>query len=178
MDIESDVEENISIEAEGEIFVVAKQLWEDRSAREFLLVLCRKAGNEQMLKIEAKIKISIEYPLRAPLFNLRLLLDDSRSSYECYNELRAMESEINLHIFKIISMDNEDFILAHQIRCLAMLFDLHFDTRFGKRNSSVIDAGLGKVVNDSLLARVRRGRDRRSLLSWKGGSGFMAALND
>ncbi|KAI0495553.1 hypothetical protein KFK09_021854 [Dendrobium nobile] len=168
LDMESDVEEKVCIESETDIVGAIEEPWVDHSAREFHLVLCRKDGNEQMLKLEATVKISIEYPLRAPFFKLRLSPDGSQDSFECFNELRAMESEVNLHILNMLSVDSENYVLAHQIRCLAMLFDLHFNTAYEKRKSnSVIDAGLCIPFNDNLLGRVVRGRDRRRMLSWK-----------
>ena len=77
--------------------------------------------------------------------------------------------QVNLHILKILPLECENYILAHQVHCLAMLFDFHLDAKNGKRMStSVIDVGLCKPVSGTLLARSIRGRDRRKMLSWKG----------
>lgn len=77
--------------------------------------------------------------------------------------------QVNLHILKILQLDHENYILAHQIRCLVMLFDFNFDLHDEKRkNTSVIDVGLCKPVSGTILARSVRGRDRRKMISWNG----------
>ncbi|XP_057853680.1 THO complex subunit 5A isoform X3 [Cryptomeria japonica] len=90
--------------------------WEDFSVREFCLIYRREdASRQKPVDLEAKVKISMEYPLRPPLFQLRLLSDslkpslpDTRvgvldvsdatvtgaSGFEWYNELRTMEAEV------------------------------------------------------------------------------------
>ncbi|KAK8970678.1 hypothetical protein KSP40_PGU021461 [Platanthera guangdongensis] len=169
VDMESDVEDQMCIELETEIVDVIEKPWVDHAAKEFHLVLCRKDGKERILKLEAKVQISIEYPLRSPIFILRFSSEGSQGLCESYNELREMESEVNLHILKMLSVDHENYVLAHQIRCLAMLFDLHFNTLYEQqKSSSDVDTELYKPLHDSLPARVVRGRDRRRMLSWKG----------
>lgn len=73
-------------------------------------------------------------------------------------------------MLKLIPPEEEDYVLAHQVRYLAMLFDYYTDgaSCSKKRNSnSVVDVGLCKPVNGELVARSHRGRDRRKLISWK-----------
>jgi len=42
--------------------------------------------------------------------------------------------------------------LTHQVMCLAMLFDMHFDEDYEKRKvTSVIDVGLCKPVSGTML---------------------------
>jgi len=71
----------------------------------------------------------------------------------------------------MLPADQENYILSHQVRCLAMLLDYYMDETFPsseKRNStSVVDVGLSKPVSGRLLARSFRGRDRRKTISWK-----------
>jgi THO complex subunit 5 len=124
------------------------------------------------MMLEAKIKISMEYPLRPPLFTLNMFGEnlEEAADFEWYNELRAMEAEVNVHIVKKIPLDEEEYILSHQIACLAMLFDLYTDEEgLEKKNNSnwVVDVGLCKPVNGSLVARSFRGRDRRKMISSK-----------
>ncbi|KAJ6795350.1 THO complex subunit 5B [Iris pallida] len=169
LESESDLEEQLctDTEAENVSFTVEKP-WEEYGAREFHLVLGRKDRNEQMIKLEAKVKICREYPLRPPFFILSLSVDGEQVRFEWFNELRAMEAEVNHHILRILPLECENYVLAHQVHYLAMLFDFHCDTRNEKRKStSVIDVGLCKPVSGSLLARSVRGRDRRKMLSWK-----------
>ncbi|KAH7655597.1 THO complex subunit 5 protein [Dioscorea alata] len=166
IDSESDVEEQV-FDQETEILrTVSEKPWEDFAAREFLLVLTRKDKTEQIVMLEAKVKISIEYPLRPPLFQLKLSGADRQGSW--HNELRAMEAEVNLHILRHLPPDYENYILAHQVHCLAMLFDFQFESRPDKRKSSVIDVGLCEPVSGSIVSRSFRGRDRRKIISWKG----------
>ncbi|KAM7521007.1 hypothetical protein LguiB_019969 [Lonicera macranthoides] len=152
--------------------------WVDYGVQEYCLVLTRKVDNgERSTKLEAKIKISMEYPLRPPLFSVSMYnasVGENQSEsdgFECYNELCAMEAEVNVYIVKMIPSDEENFILSHQICCLAMLFDLYMDEGaecLEKRKSTcVVDVGLCKPVNGSLIARSFRGRDRRKMISWK-----------
>lgn len=72
----------------------------------------------------------------------------------------------------MLPVDQENYILSHQVRCLAMLLDYYMDetspSSDSKRNSmSVVDVGLSKPISGRLLARSFRGRDRRKMISWK-----------
>ncbi|KAG6509070.1 THO complex subunit 5A-like [Zingiber officinale] len=142
---------------------VVSNPWEDSAAKEFDFILGRNHGKDSVVKLNTKVKISIEYPLRPPIFSLSI--DSGRS--EWYNVLRAMEAELNLHILRVLPLNHENFILAHQIRCLAMLFDFHFDKHDAKRKStSVMDVGLCTPISGMILTRSVRGRDRRKMISW------------
>lgn len=72
-------------------------------------------------------------------------------------------------MLKMLPLDQENYILAHQVCCLAMLFDYLMDeaSPCEKKGTSVIDVGLCKPVSGRLLARSLRGRDRRKMISWK-----------
>lgn len=78
---------------------------------------------------------------------------------------------MNLHMLKIVPPDQENYLLSHQIRCLAMLFDYYVDdpSPDSKRGTatSVVDVGLCKPVDGKLLVRSFRGRDHRKMISWK-----------
>lgn len=80
---------------------------------------------------------------------------------------------MNLHILKhLLSSEQETGILAHQVRCLAMLFDFQFNelqtrSQTMMKSSSVIDVGLCKPVTGNITSRSVRGRDRRKIASWK-----------
>ncbi|MED6218735.1 hypothetical protein PIB30_029183 [Stylosanthes scabra] len=152
--------------------------WMDCGVKEFSLVLSRKpSADESNVNLEAKINISMEYPLRPPLFVLSLRFRSTGENHyqndglEWYNELRAMEAEVNLHIIKMLPIDQQNYVLAHQVRCLAMLFDRYLDdaSPTSERTSSttLVDVGLCKPVTGSFLARSFRGRDRRKMISWK-----------
>ncbi|KFK31773.1 hypothetical protein AALP_AA6G156800 [Arabis alpina] len=150
--------------------------WVDYGAREFALVFSRKTDGGNVWKLEATVKISMEYPLRPPLFSLSLHAsssgnDNRTNESDHYNELRAMEAEVNLHMLKIVPPHQENYLLSHQIRCLAMLFDYYVDdpSPDSKRgtSTSVVDVGLCKPVDGKLLVRSFRGRDHRKMISWK-----------
>ncbi|XP_077212979.1 THO complex, subunit 5 [Tasmannia lanceolata] len=194
VDSESDPEEPVYNDPEAEnvasigLCDIIDRSWEDYGVREFNLVLSgRMDGNERNVNLEAKIKISMEYPLRPPLFTLSLSTtipgdissneaqDESlpcgKNGVKWCNELRAMEAEVNLHILKMLPLDYENHILAHQVHCLAMLFDFQMDQQSSfsgtRKSTSVIDVGLCKPVSGTILARSFRGRDRRKMISWK-----------
>ncbi|XP_051192497.1 THO complex subunit 5A isoform X2 [Lolium perenne] len=142
--------------------------WEDYASREFTMVLSKTLTNGPKVMLEAKIKISMEYPLRPPLFRLQLISENT-VALKWHNDLRAMEAEVNLHILRDLSVSCEDYILTHQVMCLAMLFDMHFDEGNEKRKvTSVIDVGLCKPVSGTMLTRSVRGRDRRHTIYWRG----------
>ncbi|KAF8730284.1 hypothetical protein HU200_017267 [Digitaria exilis] len=148
--------------------LIIDKSWEDYASKEFTMVLSKAMKNGPKVMLEAKVKISMEYPLRPPLFGLRLLSDKSET-LKWHNDLRAMESEVNLHILRSLPSSCEDYILAHQVMCLAMLFDMHFDEDYEKRKvTSVIDVGLCKPVSGTMLTRSVRGRDRRQTIYWRG----------
>lgn len=78
--------------------------------------------------------------------------------------------QVNIHIMRTIPFDEENFVLGHQVLCLAMLFDFFFsdgNLSSERRHTSVIDVGLCKPVNGELASRSFRGRDRRKMISWK-----------
>jgi len=77
--------------------------------------------------------------------------------------------QVNLHILRSLPPSYEDYILTHQVMCLAMLFDMHFDEESEKRKvTSVIDVGLCKPVSGTMITRSVRGRDRRQTIYWRG----------
>ncbi|KAI3908583.1 hypothetical protein MKX01_025577 [Papaver californicum] len=184
IDNESDVDESTQIEPEmdrlASIAEVVDNSWEDYGIKEFLLVLSKKFDKyEKTINLEGKIKISMEYPVRPPLFTLSLhsIMPGEKSSSsrkddtDCYNELRAMEAEVNLHILNILPLDCENYILAHQVSFLAMLFDFYFNeappSSEGRKSTSVVNVGLCNLASGSILSRSFRGRDRRKMISWK-----------
>ncbi|KAL1198679.1 THO complex subunit 5B [Cardamine amara subsp. amara] len=151
--------------------------WVDYGTREFALVFSRKTDGGKLCKLEATVQISMEYPLRPPFFSLSLHAssasgnENGTNESDHYNELRAMEAEVNLHMLKIVPSDQENYLLSHQIRCLAMLFDYYVDdpSPDSKRGTAttVVDVGLCKPVDGKLLVRSFRGRDHRKMISWK-----------
>ncbi|CAM0943905.1 unnamed protein product [Alopecurus aequalis] len=148
--------------------VTIDRSWEDYASREFTMVLSKTLINGPKVMLEAKIKISMEYPLRPPLFRLQLISENTEA-LKWHNDLRAMEAEVNLHILRVLPASYEDYILTHQVLCLAMLFDMHFDEDREKRKvTSVIDVGLCKPVSGTMLTRSVRGRDRRHTIYWRG----------
>lgn len=180
LDIDSDEEDiaplelEVEDEASGQCHKMAEKLWVNYGVKEFSLVLSRNMNDkERNVKLEAKIKISMEYPLRPPLFALSLYSigekKDVADGSEWCNELRAMEAEINLHVLRMLPLDQENYTIAHQVRCLAMLFDYFMDeaSPCQKMTTSVVDVGLCKPVIGRLLARAFRGRDHRKMISWK-----------
>lgn len=184
LDTDTDQDEPAYIEPEAEnttsiqYYEMAKNLWVEYGVREFCLVFTRNMDTDKKnWKLEAKIKIGMEYPLRPPLFALSLYTTSSGENNaesdgsQWYNELRAMEAEVNLHIFKMLPLDQENYILSHQVCCLAMLFDYYMDeaspSSEQRKSTSVVDVGLSKPVSGRLLGRTFRGRDRRKMISWK-----------
>ncbi|XP_012838725.1 PREDICTED: THO complex subunit 5A isoform X1 [Erythranthe guttata] len=151
--------------------------WSDCGTQEYCLVLIRKLDNdERNMKLEAKIKISMEYPLRPPHFSLSLYSSLKGEDYseaacsEFLNELCAMEAEVNVHLIRMLPLNQERAVLGHQVLCLAMLFDFFLDDGdlcSERRSNSVIDIGLCKPVSGGLVSRSFRGRDRRKMISWK-----------
>ncbi|KAF5747042.1 THO complex subunit 5B-like isoform X1 [Tripterygium wilfordii] len=181
LDTDSEVDEPTHVEPGTEnaasirCYEMVQESWVDYGVEEYYLVLSRKLDfNERNVSLEAKVKISKEYPLRPPLFAVSFHASGENSCESDgseYNELRAMEAMVNLHILKILPEDEENFVLAHQVRCLAMLFDYYVDKASQplekRKSTSVIDIGLCEPVNGSLMARSVRGRDRRKMISWK-----------
>ncbi|CAK9135320.1 unnamed protein product [Ilex paraguariensis] len=184
LDSESDVDEHAQINPETENAdnsggsEIGKRSWANCGVQEYCLVLTRKLdSDERIMHLEAKIKISVEYPLRPPLFALSLNTashgenNSETDGSKWYNELRAMEAEVNVHITKMIPWDQENFILGHQVCCLAMLFDFYMDEAASssekRKSTSVVDVGLCKPISGRLMARSFRGRDRRKMISWK-----------
>lgn len=152
--------------------------WVERGVQEYCLVLNRKTDiGDKNMKLQAKVKIFMEYPLRPPLFTLTLSVTSmgggshiDTGDSEWYNELRAMEAEVNVHVMKMIPSTEENYILGHQVCFLAMLFDFYMEEEAGgdkRKRTSVVDIGLCRPVNGGLVSRTFRGRDHRKMISWK-----------
>ncbi|KAK6256582.1 hypothetical protein QUC31_000041 [Theobroma cacao] len=181
LETDSDLDEPAETETENtassQCYEIAEKAWVDYGIKEFVLLLTRKMDTSgQNMKLEAKVKISMEYPLRPPLFTVNLYSSPGENSlendyFQWHNEIRAMEAEVNLHMLKMVPPDQENYTLTHQVYCLAMLFDYYMDeaspSSEKRKSSSVIDVGLCKPVSGRLLARSFRGRDRRKMISWK-----------
>ncbi|KAJ7958163.1 THO complex, subunit [Quillaja saponaria] len=138
LDTESDIDEPAQTEPDEDMalnqYIEKDEFpWMNYGVREFCLVLARKTNaDERIMKLESKVKISMEYPLRPPLFALSLCSmssgeNQNESGLEWYNELRAMEAKVNLHMLKMLPSDQENYVLAHQVCFLAMLFDYYMD---------------------------------------------------
>lgn len=183
LDIDSELDEPAQIQTEVvnaasiHHYETNEKSWVDCGVKEFTLVLNRTMdANKKSVNLEAKIKISTEYPLRPPLFAVSLentagVHEHGDDYSEWFNELRAMEGEVNLHMVKMVPPDQQNYILAHQVRCLAMFFDYCIDeaspSSQKRKSTYVLDVGLCKPVSGRLLARSFRGRDRRKMISWK-----------
>jgi THO complex subunit 5 len=105
--------------------------WEDYASREFTMVLSKTLTNGPKVMLEAKvnspvtvpivlivrmsmracflimglqlqIKISMEYPLRPPLFRLQLISENT-VALKWHNDLRAMEAEVCTLYFELLS---------------------------------------------------------------------------
>ncbi|KAF8377546.1 hypothetical protein HHK36_030928 [Tetracentron sinense] len=176
LDTESDLDEPEQIKAGTKnaasigCYEVVENSWVDYSS---VWSSRRMDTNERTIKLKAKIKISMKYPLSSPLFILSLytttMVENSseKDDSEWYNELRAVEAEVNLHFLKMLPWDHENHILARQICCLAMLFDFYIDEASKKKSASVVNVDLCKPVSGQILVRSFRGRDRRKMISWK-----------
>ncbi|XP_047960714.1 THO complex subunit 5A isoform X2 [Salvia hispanica] len=157
--------------------VVVDNAWADYGVKGYTLELVQKLDNDDKIMIlKAKIKISKEYPLRPPHFELSLynsFQGKNKSETICSefsNELSAMEAEVNIHLMRMVPLDEENIVLGHQVLCLAMLFDFFFNDgnlSCERRYNSVLDVGLCKPINGELVSRSFRGRDRRKMISWK-----------
>ncbi|KAI3513107.1 hypothetical protein L1887_20433 [Cichorium endivia] len=176
---DSEVDEPAQTEPDtDEGIKVIDNTWMERGTREYRLLLTRKVNSSDgYMKLEAKIAVSMEYPLRPPFFSLNLFraatleTESDIEANEWFNELRAMEAEVNIHVINMIPWKEENHVLGHQVCCLAMLFDFYMkdgasSTEKG-RSTCVVDVGLCKPVNGRLVARSYRGRDHRKMISWK-----------
>ncbi|KAJ4817616.1 THO complex subunit 5 [Rhynchospora pubera] len=162
-----DSESELELELTGDeieteyVNVNLEKPWQHHALRDFKLILRKRCGKDEIVKLEAKVSICMEYPLRPPLFNLSIFPEYFHGS-KWQIELRAMEAEINLHVLGVIPEDYENYVLANQIRCLAMLFDLNFGGSDERRKiASVVDMRIGEP------SRSVRGRDRRMAIYWK-----------
>lgn len=74
-------------------------------------------------------------------------------------------------MLKMLPVNEQNYVLAHQVSCLAMLFDYYLDEEWSSSErtncTSVVDIGLCKPVSGRFLGRSFRGRDRRKMISWK-----------
>ncbi|OMO78927.1 THO complex, subunit 5 [Corchorus capsularis] len=181
LETDSDLDEPVETETENfassQCYEIPEKSWVEYGIKDYILLLTRKMDTSgRIMKLEAKVKISLEYPLRPPMFFLSLYSSPGENSSETdysewQNEVRAIEAEVNIHILKMIPPEQDKCTLSHQVYYLAMLFDYYMDeaspSSEKRKSSSVIDVGLCKPVSGRLVARSFRGRDRRKMISWK-----------
>ncbi|KAJ7564599.1 hypothetical protein O6H91_02G024900 [Diphasiastrum complanatum] len=167
-----------------------QQSWKDHAVREFSAVFRRDVTGWKVFELEAQIQLSLEYPRRCPAFQLRMLSDvESRpmpaappgvldvvetsvtvlEPVRWFNQLRTIESKVNLSVLAKLPKSEENYVLAHQIALLSMLFDLEVDYELAYQsvphmNSTLLNMGLSDVLDGKLGPRSFRGRDRRKLL--------------
>lgn len=74
-------------------------------------------------------------------------------------------------MIKMLPNDQLNYVLAHQVCCLAMLFDYYLDDASPSSErincTNVVDVGLCKPISGRFLSRSFRGRDHRKMISWK-----------
>ncbi|KAL9680524.1 hypothetical protein QQ045_018403 [Rhodiola kirilowii] len=156
----------------ADINAFASECLTQLSTRAFMEL--KDESKKKDVKLEARIIISMEYPLRPPLFHVNICTAPAGGSYpetevnEWYNESRAIEAEsraieaeVNLRVLRMLPWDQENYVLAHQVHCLALLFDLYFDEAYMSS-----DSGKTEPVHDKIKTRLIRGRDRRKMISW------------
>lgn len=71
---------------------------------------------------------------------------------------------------KKLPVIEHNYVLAHQVSCLAMLFDYYLDEGSSSEKTNcttLVDVGLCKPVSGGFLGRSFRGRDHRKMISWK-----------
>lgn len=167
-------------------------VWEHCGTRDFHAVFRRDdIPGGKTFDLEAEVKVSSEYPVRPPHFTLRLasqglilnlpappngVLDISETprttsaSMNNFNELRAIEMEVNIRVLDALPQSHENDILAHQFSLLAMLFDIHIDHQVSvdHRNFPMQmgdkDIGSVEVIGGVTAPRVIRGRDRQTVV--------------
>ncbi|CAM6091968.1 unnamed protein product [Calypogeia fissa] len=167
--------------------------WETYGIQTYRAVLRRESGaGGKRLELEAQVEVCPEYPLRPPVFHLRLLpsgvkdfvtlpaappglLDVTESMVigepqveERFNELRAIEAEVNIHLPGTLPKGEINYTLAHQLSLLIMLYDQEVDLEISSHRGqgpgttqSFLDNPVGKVGQ-----RTVRGRDRRTAIAW------------
>ncbi|EPS63833.1 hypothetical protein M569_10948 [Genlisea aurea] len=160
---DSETEEEAIHQTEESCDFGSRNSWADFGMEVFTLVLTKKFGgsNERTMKLEAKIQLTPEYPLRPPRFDLKLVQQREDRSEEIdsyfFNELCAIEAEVNWQVMRMIPWDEEDSVLAHQVIRVAMLFD-RLDADDGDTTTAT-----GVIVGRR--NRSFRGRDHRKMIS-------------
>uniref|UniRef100_A0A7N0ZQA7 THO complex subunit 5 n=1 Tax=Kalanchoe fedtschenkoi TaxID=63787 RepID=A0A7N0ZQA7_KALFE len=174
LESDSEFDEPAKIVAEADdlacigTFDTNKKSWENYGVAEFSLVLMKGIDSRKKnAKLEARIIVSMEYPLRPPLFHVNICSASAGGSCseteinEWYNESRAIESEVNLRVLRMLPRNQENYALAHQVHCLAFLFNLYMDEAYRP-----YDSGTTEPVSNKINTRSVRGRDRRKMISW------------
>uniref|UniRef100_A0A7N0TQ76 THO complex subunit 5 n=1 Tax=Kalanchoe fedtschenkoi TaxID=63787 RepID=A0A7N0TQ76_KALFE len=154
--------------ADSSCSVINAKPWENYGVAEFSLVMMKKIESSKTnTKLEARIIVSMEYPLRPSLFHVNIYTASADGSCpetevnEWYNESRAIEAEVNLRVLRMVPRNQENYVLAHQVHCLALLFELYMDEAYLSS-----DGGKAKRACDKINNRSIRGRDRRKMISW------------
>ncbi|MCO5580346.1 hypothetical protein L7F22_034212 [Adiantum nelumboides] len=159
--------------------------WEDCGCRVFNAVLRRDDGAVvKPIDLEAQVKIYCEYPIRPPSFGLHQIsegmvptlplppsgvLDVTEKSSNpgpasllSFNDLRAMEKEVNSGTIRLLSLAHENEILAQQLSLLAMLFDSYVDQHLSIHEQSTRgNIGAVDMLGQKVAVRSIRGRDRQ-----------------
>lgn len=166
--------------------------WEDCGSRAFNAVFRRSDGIEGTpIDLEAEVRIYCEYPVRPPHFILHRAsegvaltlpspptgvlvvkenpVNSASTSILSFNDLRALEIEVNSGVVKALVPSWENEILAHQLSLLAKGFDVYVDQHLHSHDPNpCVSTGAKSGATDALgqmpAARSIRGRDRQMQL--------------
>lgn len=162
--------------------------WEDCGSRVFTAIFRRDDGAEgKAIDLEAQVKINSEYPIRPPHFMLRSISEGlvpvlpappsgvldviekprtPSASIFSFNELRAMEIEVNMRALEVLPKSQENQVLALQLSLLAMVFDEYVDRQLSGQDKDLSLPHGGKGSYNDMIGlqtapRSIRGRERQ-----------------
>eukprot|EP00299_Pterocystis_sp_00344_P018923 c9426_g1_i1.p1 GENE.c9426_g1_i1~~c9426_g1_i1.p1 ORF type:complete len:607 (+),score=158.86 c9426_g1_i1:39-1823(+) len=103
------------------------------------------------VEMEALIEISVEYPLRAPLFTIKFTQHPDKDPLHHVNHLNAIMREVNSQVTSFTPEREENMTLSFQMRHLQMLLDIYVKTEMKSDGE----------VGSRLSIRNSYGRDRQ-----------------
>ncbi|XP_038053852.1 THO complex subunit 5 homolog [Patiria miniata] len=105
--------------------------------------------------LKAAVLLSVDYPRCPPHIVIGVTLTGEHN-HSNDNDIRDLESELNLHYDELVTEKSHDYLLSNQLQRLLMCFDVYVETRGEGEGAE----GPTEFAREKMFIRLTRGRGR------------------
>ncbi|XP_022085627.1 THO complex subunit 5 homolog isoform X2 [Acanthaster planci] len=107
--------------------------------------------------LKAAVLLSVDYPRCPPHILVGVTLTGEHNDSND-NDIRDLESELNLHYDELVTEKSHDYLLSSQLQRLLMCFDVYVETRREGEGDGA--EGPTEFAREKMFIRLTRGRGR------------------